>query len=133
MKTTVQSLAIALLLFNGLTACFGGWLLMTRPDGSGLGMTVDILQYSPFSSFLIPGIVLFVVNGLFSFAVAWLALRHHPHMIKLIILQGGILVGWIIIQMIMLREINYLHIIYGGAGMLLVACGFMLFKKDVVT
>jgi hypothetical protein len=133
MKSTARTLAIALLLFNGLTACFGGWLLMTRPDGSSLGMTVNILQYSPFSNFLIPGIVLFVANGLFSFIVAWLAIRNHPYALKLIILQGGILVGWIIVQMIMLREINYLHVIYGAAGMLLMACGFMLLKKDVVT
>jgi hypothetical protein len=133
MKPTLRNFSIALLLFNGVAACFGGWMLMKYPDGSGLGMPLDLLKYSPFGNFLIPGIILFVVNGLLSLAVAWLTIQQTMHNEKLVMVQGGIMVGWIVIQMIMLQVINYLHVIFIATGTLLIVLGFMMSRRGIVT
>src|SRR5438067_12386901 len=57
-------LAIALEVFLGLGALFGGGALILAPDGHLLGMPTKLLAGSPFSSFLVPGIVLFTFVGL---------------------------------------------------------------------
>ena len=50
-------------LFIGLGAVAGGLGLVLEPDGSNLGMPLSMLEHSPFSDFLIPGLVLLLVNG----------------------------------------------------------------------
>jgi hypothetical protein len=133
MKNMVRQLAIGLLLFNGITSVFGGFMLIIKPDGSGLGMSPDILQFSPFTNFLIPGIILLTANGVLSLVVVFFTFRQLSAYGRLIILQGCILLGWITVQMVMLQTVNSLHIIYGLAGMLLVASGVKLSQKNVLT
>ena len=62
-------------LFVAIGALPVGYLMLTKPDGSGVGMTVDILSGSPFKDFFIPGLFLFTVNGLFNLVSSILALR----------------------------------------------------------
>ena len=49
----------------GVNALFGGGALILSPDGSMIGMPPGSLGNSPFGSFLIPGIILFLFNGVF--------------------------------------------------------------------
>ena len=49
----------------------------------------------------------------------------------LVIFQGLILVGWLIIQIIMIREFyGPLHILYLSIGLLLIASGWILARQD---
>lgn len=133
MKKSAHILAVLILIFNGISACFGGWMLITSPDGSSLGMTTGLLEYSPFTDFLIPGIVLFTVIGLFSLVSSYLVVRQVTRYSFLVILMGLILIGWIVVQAIMIQTVNYLHVIFVSAGLLLVASGLLLRKQNIVT
>ena len=62
MKILYNILVSLLLVFNGVGALIGGWLLITQPDGSALKLSLDLLKHTPFHNFLIPGIILFVVK-----------------------------------------------------------------------
>jgi hypothetical protein len=42
--------------------------------------------------------------------------------------QGAILCGWIIIQMLLIRTIYFLHFILGGTGLALIILGILLLK-----
>jgi hypothetical protein len=68
MKTTSLRLSIILLcllhLFLGTNGVIGGILLMIRTDGSMLGMQSDWLSHSPFNSYFIPGVLLFLFVGI---------------------------------------------------------------------
>lgn len=44
-------------------ALVSGFLLVLYPSGKFLGMSVQLLSNSPFSNFLIPGIILVLING----------------------------------------------------------------------
>ncbi|MCH6232851.1 hypothetical protein [Cognataquiflexum rubidum] len=57
-------LLLVLHLFLGLGALSGGGMLVLQPDGSLLGMEPGWLAQSPFSSYLIPGLLLFIFSGL---------------------------------------------------------------------
>lgn len=56
-------------LFLGVNAFYGGSMLLLKTDGSLLGMNTDWLQQSPFKTYLIPGIFLFVFMGLFPLVI----------------------------------------------------------------
>jgi hypothetical protein len=62
---TARNLLISLLLFLGIGALAGGTLLILSPSGKWLGnLPISILDRSPFSNFLVPGMILFSVIGL---------------------------------------------------------------------
>jgi hypothetical protein len=131
MKKILWLLALMLLLINGIGAIFGGISLMRDPTGGFMQMPVEWLQNSPFNDFLIPGIILFVFNGLFSLAVFVLTLIKYRHYPVLVVFQGCILTVWIIVQVLMLQTFHYLHAIFGGIGIVLIILGSLLWhKKD---
>jgi hypothetical protein len=60
-----RNIIIFLLAFLGLGAIGGGGALIISPSGKLLGgLPLSILERSPFTDFLVPGIILFVVLGL---------------------------------------------------------------------
>lgn len=131
MHNIFRIIAIILLFFNAVSALFGGWTLMSDPSGETLHMPLRFLEHSPFESFLVPGIILFVTNGIFSLLFAVMALLKFMNYSWLVIFQGLILVGWLIIQIIMIREFyGPLHILYLSIGLLLIASGWILARQD---
>ena len=63
-KATQHSL-LFLLGFLSISAVFGGGALVISPSGKLLGgLPLSILRNSPFSSFLVLGIILFVILGI---------------------------------------------------------------------
>ena len=119
MKTTFNTshkLAITLTLFTGLNALIAGFLFIIDPSGDKLGLTLAYLQSSPFTSYLIPGLTLFTVIGIGNLITTIYLLRKKPIASRLLKWNGLLLTGWILIQMIMVRDINFLHIIMGSIG-----------------
>ncbi|HET7819802.1 MAG TPA: hypothetical protein VFL70_10885 [Bacteroidia bacterium] len=112
MKTLLNILATLILLFNGIGAIYGGWLLIINPDGTSLQLPLDLLTHSPFNDYLIPGIILFTANGLFSFFVLLGLIFKFRNYAYLLIAQGVILLGWIIIQILLVRTFYYLQVIF---------------------
>jgi hypothetical protein len=117
-----KSVTSLLLLFNGIGAVYGGSSMILHPDGSGLGMGVQWLQHSPFSNYTIPGIVLLVVNGLFSFLCVLVVWRYERYAAKWVATQGILLGGWLLVQIAMLQLFHTLHAIMGITAVLLLVC-----------
>lgn len=128
MKIFLIIIASALLLINGIGALYGGLNFIVSPDGSRMQMSTDLLRNSPFHSYLIPGAILIVVNGLFSLGTliaVWLKYRHSAW---LIMAQGVLLSGWIIVQVVMIQTVVALHFIMGFIGIALFLTGWALLK-----
>lgn len=125
MRVTV----IILLIVTGLNALAAGYGFMADPTGLGLGMTTRYLQFSPFENFLIPGIILFFAVGILSLTAVVLAIRRSRFYPAFTIVEGFILTGWILIQVLMVRDFNLLHFIFLLIGLLLVFFGKKLIAK----
>lgn len=123
MNIFLKGLTSLLLVFNGIGAIYGGANLILHPDGSSMQMSLDWLKYSPFHDYFIPGIILFVANGVFSIFVLICALVNQRNYPMLVMAQGAILVGWIIIQIILIQTIIFLHWIMGAVGFALIILG----------
>lgn len=130
MKLTVRIIVIILLLFNGIGAFFGGYNLISDPTGGSLQMPLSFLEESPFTSYLIPGIVLFLVNGVFSFVALYALWKMYPKAYLLVMIQGVLLSGWIVVQMILL-QVFYppLHLSFLLIGLSLLGGGYYQLKS----
>ena len=134
MKRYLQFTSISLLLLTAINATVAGVLFILDPSGHKMGMSVSYIKDSPFNSYLIPGIVLLIVNGLMNFIAAYFVFKKKPSASLLVIIQGILLSGWIVIQVIMVKDISPLHIIMFTLGAILTMSGFLqlkLIRKDV--
>jgi hypothetical protein len=101
--------AIAFLVLLGIGALAGGIALVVRPDGSVMQFDVALLAGSPFSDYLVPGLVLGGLFGIGSFAVAAMGLRR---MVLAPFLAFGIGMAqmvWIVVELAIIREFSFLH------------------------
>lgn len=117
----MKKLLIFLHVFVGIGALFGGGGAILNPVNP-MGITIDVLKNSPFNSFLIPGIILFVVIGLGNLFAAAVLYKNYDCSLYISHFMGIVLTGWIVVQCVMMRAINLLHIIYfiiGGIEILL--------------
>jgi hypothetical protein len=131
MKIIVKAICVILLLFNGLGAFYGGIMLIADPSGAKLKMPLSLLEHSPFSNFLIPGIVLVIVNGIFSFVTLMGLYLKKGYAYWLVMAQGILLSGWILVQLILLRMFYApLHATFLIIGLGLIGCGFYLKNKQ---
>ncbi len=112
----VYRLLLILHAFIGIGGMAGGLAAITNPQAP-MGTTVDTLKYSPFNSFLIPGILLFGVIGLGNvFSAIWMSfsIKYQGYISSVF---SWALVIWIIVQCIMLRSILHLHVIFFIIGL----------------
>jgi len=132
MPRLVRISALLLLSINGLGALYGGISFIADPTGASMQMPLSYLEHSPFSSYLIPGIVLLLVNGCLSIATIILLLRKNAGTPLLVMAQGVLLSGWILVQMAMLRMFYPpLHLTFLLMGLCLLGCGVYLRRHSV--
>lgn len=131
MKKIVRIIAVLMLLFNGIGALYGGMSLITDPTGDRLKLSGSFLEHTPFDSYLIPGIILFCVNGIFSFVALASVLFKLKKEAIFVLAQGILLSGWIIVQIIL---IQYFYAPLQGTllavGIILTLCGLYLKKHQ---
>lgn len=75
-----------------------GYLFITHPDGSAVGMSASMLADSPFHDFFLPGIALFTFNGLFHLANALLCFFKYRFAPAISFILGFGLIIWIFVQ-----------------------------------
>ncbi len=126
----MRNAAIVLLLLNGITAIFGGYELIAHPDGSSLHANVEVLESSPFNDFLIPGIILLLMNGILSLVVMVITLIRIKNFPFWIIIQGMVLIGWITVQFFMVSDHGILQLVYFLLGFAILFSGILLEKKE---
>jgi hypothetical protein len=126
----VRRFAITLLGFLGIGAVAGAIPLIVDPSGKLMRMPMSLLDHSPFHSFLIPGMILLLSNGLLSLAIMAMAIRRSSHYGWWVAFQGCVLTGWITVEVIMMRAAVWPHYLYWGIGLALIALGLMLTREN---
>lgn len=125
--------------FLALGALGGGLMMIISPGGSALGLAPELLEGSPFDSYLIPGIVLFTALGVLPcFVVYGLIARpawevaevfniyrdqHWAWTFSLYV--GFILVLWIVGQVAMIKELFVLQLVFILLGVVIQAVTFL--------
>ena len=97
--------------YEGLGALVGGSLLAAMPDGRYMDMPVGIM-HGTFPDFLIPGLILFGLGLLNIAAFIAVLLRTRADWMAAGLAIGGLLV-WFFVEIVILRELHWLHVMWG--------------------
>jgi hypothetical protein len=112
-------------LLVGVGAMAGGFAAISNPQNP-LGVPADLLKNSPFSDFLIPGILLFGVIGVGNVIAAVFVQRNPWYFPYISSVFGWALVIWIIVQCIMIRSVVFLHVLFFTIGAVQAAIAMLL-------
>ena len=103
--------------FVGINAVIGGW----RMIADGFGMPTDWLEPTPFSTWTWPGIALLAGVAVPQFVAAAFVTTARRRRVDLGWLAGlavgAALVGWIVVQVAMLRRYFFLQPVIAGLGL----------------
>jgi hypothetical protein len=123
--------ALILLLFLGTGGIVGGVHLIVHPYENQWGvMPLSLLQYSPFHSYLVPGIILLVSMGLLPLWIYLRLKRRQPLYGMWTAFQGGVLFGWLTVECLMLRVVVWPHLLYAAIAVALIVLGFLLSRHS---
>jgi hypothetical protein len=109
-------LLVGLELLIAVNAIYGGIGLMVN----GMGMPEDWLERTPFSSWVIPGILLLLVIAGPMIVAAVAELRHDARAYVLSLAAGILQLGWILGQVLVLGRFFFLQPVLFVAGGLVV-------------
>lgn len=112
----------------GVSAFISGLSLMLNPEG-GMGLSTGLLNNSPFEDFFIPGIFLFVMNGIVSLIVSFLAFRNHMYTGIGTILLGALMIVWITTQVYWIGWTSWLQPTFLAVGVIELGIGIYLNEK----
>jgi hypothetical protein len=122
----VRNIYLVLLALLGIGAIFGGGVLIISPSGELFGMPLSMLVNSPFSDFLLPGVILFSVLGLMPCWVVWALIKKPIYKIaeslnfftdmywawSFSIYTAFALIIWIQIEMYFVQSVHWSHTLY---------------------
>jgi hypothetical protein len=110
-------------------ACYAAFVSVSAYFGA-VGLISELLPIDaamstnlPFHSPVFAGLALAVVVGLPTSTLAWLAVRAHPGTETAATMAGVLLVGWIAVEILIVREFSGLQVLYAAAGIGLIAEG----------
>jgi len=132
MKKIAKPVAALLLLFNGIGAVYGGLNMMIHPDGSHIGLSPGLLERSFFDDYFIPGLILFVTNGLLSLHTFMAIILSYKKYWRPVMIQGIVLIGWLVVQMALIHVVHYFQIIMLTVGIALIALSGELYKNKLI-
>jgi hypothetical protein len=112
---------LVLLVLQGVGGIFGGAALVLSPSGDLLQMPTSYLDGSPFSDYLIPGLLLLTVLGVFPLVVAAGLWRRRPWAWFGAFAIGCALVIFEIVEYAMIGS-DPQQAVWGSIGVLIAAC-----------
>ncbi len=121
-RSVALYLLMACLLFQGLSGVVGGVGLVADPSGEALQIPLSWLQGSPFDDYLIPGIILLFVLGIFPLIVVYGLWIRSAWSWLASLLVGIALIVWIGVEILIIGYQSQppFQLIYGLLGMVIV-------------
>jgi hypothetical protein len=122
-KSKSQSIGIYVLIisviFQGFSGILGGIGLVIDPRGELLHIPIEWLENSPFKDYLIPGIILLIILGVFPLIVVYGLWKNLPWAWFSALVLGIALLIWIGVEILIIGYQNEppLQLIYGVVGL----------------
>ena len=121
-----RTTALVLLFFLGLSALPAAIFMLMDPSGNKMGLPAEMLDQTPFDSFLIPAILLGLFNGILSLLFAILVIKKHHLHAWMVMFQGSVLMIWLTVEVLMGLYYAPLTLPYYLVAILLLSCGLFM-------
>jgi len=137
MHVNIKNKFIAYLLgviqtFIGVTAIAGGIRLVSHPNGIS-DFPIEWLNNSPFSNYLIPGLVLLIVIGFGNVVAGVVSFLRKKYSGSMAALFGTFLIFYMTIEIWFVGVRNFLQPLYLMLGILVLTLGLKVFKSVIIT
>jgi hypothetical protein len=113
-------------IFVSIGALPVGVLMILFPSGKQLQIPLEILDGSPFNNFLVPGIILFLINGVGQLTAGLMSFRRHPLAGYTGAVFGIGLMIWIFVQVSMIGGGHILQYSYFFLGTIETVLAFLI-------
>ena len=122
-RPVTEYFLLTALVFQGLSGVAGGFGLVADSTGASIGLPIEWLQGSPFDDYLIPGVILFGVLGIFPLLAAAALWQQHARAGLAAFLVGTGLTIWIGVEILIIgyHASPPLQLIYGLLGIAILA------------
>ncbi|MFN0062506.1 MAG: hypothetical protein ACKVPX_08300 [Myxococcaceae bacterium] len=110
-KAWQRVVLLIVLAYEGLGGLVGGGLLIAKPDGQYMSMPVEIM-HGIFPDFVIPGVILLGL-GLLTLSAFFSVLRQRRNAWVVTSLAIGGFIVWFFVEIVILRELHWLHLMWG--------------------
>jgi hypothetical protein len=107
--------------FVAVTAVVGGLALVTGLEGDRF--LLSLLKRTPFSSYVLPGLLLIIVVGCSAALAVVALLRDRDSGAFASIVAGALLMGWIIGEALLLRQPSWFEAFSFALGLMMAALG----------
>lgn len=128
----MRLLLIVLVILTAFTATVSGIMLIMDPRGEGLGLTLGLLERSPFEDYLLPGILLAVIVGSSGLVALLFLLRKHRKQYTISLFHGAVLIIWLLAQVFIIQSFHWLHWIFLFLGIFIILLANQLKGKWLV-
>ena len=118
--------------FVAFTAIVCGALLVSYPDGSLFSMSTSLLAATPFTNFFVPGLILCIAVGGTNLIAVIRNLQTHPQRYEWSIAGAVMIMGWVVVQMLLIAVLHWLQFVYLGIGLMMLLLSWQLKGKWAV-
>jgi len=117
-------------IFIGITAVQGGFGLVSDPSGNKMHVPLELLRNSPFINYLIPGLILLIVNGVGNVLAGIVTFFRTRYTGNLAMFLGVFLTLYMTIEVWFIGLLNLSQPLYFILGLVELILGFKLSKSD---
>jgi len=117
-------------IFIGITAVQGGFGLVSDPSGTKMNVPLEHLENSPFINYLIPGLILLIVNGVGNVLAGIVTFFRTRYTGNLAMFFGVFLTLYMTIEVWFIGLLNLSQPLYFILGLVELILGFKLSKSD---
>ena len=121
-----------LLLFISLFTTIIGIIFMIMPAENWLLWPQQWLAGTPFSDLRIPGLMLISIVGITNIWGFWSVWKKHPKQFDRAMLGGYALIGWVVTELLLSRELYLIHVSNLFLGSMLVLIAYQQKEKWAV-
>jgi len=130
-KNKFTTLVLGVLqIFIGITAVLGGFGLVSDPSGTKMAVPVELLKNSPFTNYLVPGLVLLIVNGTGNVLAGIATFLRSRYSGKLAAFFGLFLTLYMVIEVWFIGLLNFSQPLYFILGVAELILGLKLSKSS---
>jgi hypothetical protein len=120
---------VVLQIFVGITAVLGGIGLVSDPSGTKMNVPLELLKNSPFTNYLIPGLVLLLVIGVGHVIGGIITFLRHRYSGNMAMLFGAFLALYMITEVWFIGLVNVSQPLYFVLGAVELIFGLNLSKR----
>ena len=128
----MKLLLFILVAFIAITSTLSGLLMISNPDGAILNLPLSLLEGTPFTDFLVPGILLTMTVGGVNLYAIFCQMQRHPNRYNWAMAGGIMITGWITAQILLIQTAHWLHFLDLGIGLLIILIAYQLKGKWAV-